>query len=48
MTDTINSDQTQPDTARKLWHAPVLTRDDLRDAESLLDLLSGPRSLILS
>ena len=48
MTTISTSDQPQTNPARKLWQAPVLTCDDMRDAEALSDLLSMPKFLIAS
>jgi hypothetical protein len=48
VTTTRTSDQPRTDPARKLWQAPVLTCDDMRDAEALSDLFSMPKFLVVS
>lgn len=48
MTTTCTPDQPQTSPARKPWQTPVLTCDDMRDAEALSDLFSMPKFLIAS
>ncbi|GGB28111.1 hypothetical protein GCM10011505_06720 [Tistrella bauzanensis] len=48
MTTIDTPDLPQINPSRKVWQAPILTCDDMRDAEALSDLFSGPKFLIAS